>query len=80
MRKIILKNRRKNEKLELTKEEFKIKFNKELNQAINTYKAHNKSFLPEFCKKGPTEQDFWFSLRFNFNNYAICEYYIENIR
>ena len=80
MRKIILKHRRKNEKLELTLEEFKIKFKNELYQAINTYKVHNKSFLPEFCHKGATEQDFWFSLRFNFNNYAICEYYIEQIR
>ena len=80
MRKIILKHRRKNEMLELTKEEFQIKFRNELSQAINTYKAHNKSFLPEFCKKDATDQDFWFSLRFNFNNNAVCEYYIEHIR
>lgn len=80
MRKVILKHRRKNERFELTLEEFKIKFQNELSQAIHTYKEHNKSYLPEFCKKDKTEQDFWSGLRWNFNNYAMCEYYIEQIR
>lgn len=80
MRKIILKHRRKNERLELTLEEFENKFHNELSQAIHTYKESNKSFLPEFCKKEVTDQDFKFSLRFNFNNYAISDYYIEHIR
>lgn len=80
MRKIILKHRRKNERLELTVEEFENKFRNELHQAINTYKANNKSFLPEFIHKGVTDQDFWFSLRFNFNNYAISDYYVEQIK
>ena len=79
MRKIILKHRRNNEKLELSLEEFKDKFYNEIAQAVRSFLENNKSFLPEFCKKDATEQDFWFSLRFNFNNYAICEYYIERI-
>ena len=79
-RKLIIKNRRNNEeRLELTLEEFKAKFQMELKQAINTYKAHqeSKNFLPPFLKPTPNyEQDFYFDLRWNFNNYAPTPYYI----
>jgi len=79
-RKLIIKNRRNNEeRLELTLEEFKAKFQMELKQAINTYKAHqeSKNFLPPFVKPTPDyEQDFYMSLIFNFNNYAQTQYYI----
>ena len=79
-RKLIIKNRRNNEeRLELTLEEFKAKFNIELRQAINTYKAHeeSKNFLPPHIKPTPDyEQDFYFDLRWNFNNYAQTQYYI----
>lgn len=79
-RKLIIKNRRNNEeRLELTLEEFKAKFQMELKQAINTYKAHQeyKNFLPPFIKPTPNyEQDFYFDLRWNFNNYAQTQYYI----
>lgn len=79
-RKLIIKNRRNNEeRLELTLEEFKDKFQMELKQAINTYKAHqeSKNFLPPFLKPTPNyEQDFYFDLRWNFNNYAQTQYYI----
>lgn len=80
-RKIVMKNRQKHdERLELTLEEFKVKFQNELRQAINTYKAHeeSKNFLPLFLKPMPNyEQDFYFDLRWNFNNYAQTSYYIE---
>ena len=79
-RKLIIKNRRNNEeRLELTLEDFKAKFHMELKQAINTYKAHQeyKNFLPPFIKPTPNyEQDFYFDLRWNFNNYAQTQYYI----
>ena len=79
-RKLIIKNRRNNnETLELTLEEFKVKFRNELRQAINTYKAHeeSKNFLPSPIKPTPDyEQDFYFDLRWNFNNYAQTQYYV----
>ena len=79
-RKIIIKNRRNhNETLELTLEEFKVKFCNELRQAINSYTAHqeSKNFLPPLIKPTPDyEQDFYLSLTFNFNNYAQTQYYI----
>ena len=80
MRKIIVKNRRNyKEGLELTLDEFKAKFKNELQTAINSYKAHeeSKNFLPPFLKPTPNyEQDFYFDLRWNFNNYAQTQYYI----
>ena len=65
--------------MELTLEEFKAKFQIELKQAINTYKAHeeSKNFLPPHIKPTPDyEQDFYFDLRWNFNNYAQTQYYV----
>ncbi|MBR2526841.1 hypothetical protein IKE67_10310 [bacterium] len=82
-RKLIIKNRRNNEeRLELTLEEFKVKFRNELRSAINTYKVHqeSKNFLPPFIK--PThdyEQDFYFDLRWNFNNNQTSLWYIDRI-
>ena len=79
MRKFILKHRRKNITLILTLEEFKERFQKEIDSASRNFVENNKGSLPEFCKKDPTEQDVWFDFRWNFNNYAKCEYYIERI-
>lgn len=79
-RKIIIKHRRNhNLQMELTLEEFKVKFSKELRQAIDDYKAdeERKNYLPPFVKPTPDyEQDFYMSLIFNFNNYAQTQYYI----
>ena len=79
-RKLIIKNRRNNEeRLELTLEEFKVKFSKELRQAIDDYMAdeERKNYLPPFVKPTPDyEQDFYMSLIFNFNHYAQTQYYI----
>ncbi len=79
-RKIIIRNRRNhNERLELTLDEFKAKFKNELKLAIESYKSdkERKNFLPPFVKPTPNyERDFYFSLRWNFNNYARTQYYI----
>ena len=78
--KLIIKNRRNHkERLELSLEEFKAKFQNELKQAIDSYKAdeERKNYLPPFVKPTPDyEQDFFMSLVFNFNNYAQTQYYI----
>jgi hypothetical protein len=78
--KIILRNRHyRNEFQELTMEEFKKKFYNELKVAIRHYIESDKSYLPSFCKKERTENDFYFSLQFNFNNFSNSAYYIEKI-
>lgn len=82
--KIIIKNRRnRKERLELTLDEFKTKFKKELTAAIQLYKQHEerKNYLPPFVKPVPNyEQDFYFDLRWNFNNYARTLYYIDKVQ
>ena len=81
MRKIILKHRRKNERIELTKEEFQKKFCDEITYGIESLIATSKvtNRLTGGYRKEATESDYWFDLRWNFNNYSICEYYIERI-
>lgn len=80
--KIIVRNRRNyNEKYELTLDEFKEKFRNELTTAINSYthQQEQKDMLkPPFMNPNPDyKQDFYQDLRWNFNNYAPTNYYIE---
>ena len=82
---IIVKNRSGNETLELSFEEFKTQFDKELRQAISVYKAHESQrkamLLPPFTPdNNDYTSDFYFDLRWNFNNYAQTSWYIANIR
>ena len=78
--KVILRNKNTNETITVTLEDFKVRFNRELQSGIEAYCKDNKSLLPSFCKKGPTEEDFYQSLRFNFNNYCKNEWYIEKFK
>lgn len=81
--KYIVKNKRTGEKLKLTLEEFKIKFRMELQQAFNNYKNQEKQknlLLPPFMHKNRNyESDFYFDLRWNFNNYQTSLWYIDRI-
>ena len=84
-RKIILKNRRDNSTLELGFDEFKAQFQQELQQAINLYTNREKEkkamLLPPFTPDNNNyTSDFYFDLRWNFNNYAQTNWYIANIR
>ena len=80
MYKLIIRNRlNREERLEMTLEEFKIKFRNELSSAINSYKVHieSKNYLSQFIFPAHNyEQDFFHDLRWNFNNYAQTPYYI----
>lgn len=82
--KIILKNKRNiRERLELTLEEFKDKFKKELKTAFNSYKRNEEyknSILPAPMQRNRNyETDFYFDLRFNFNHNSNSDWYIERI-
>ena len=83
MKKIIIKNsRNREEELVLTLDEFKEKFKNELHDAIEEYTKdrERKNYLPSYLRTPPDyEQEFYFSLIFNFNNYAHTNYYIANI-
>ena len=80
--KIIVRNRRDyNEKYELTLEEFKVKFRNELATAIQVYthQQEQKDMLkPPFMQLNTDyTHDFYQDLRWNFNNHAPTNYYIE---
>lgn len=84
MRRIIIKNKsNRAEKLELTLNEFKNKFSKELNSAIAifTKDCEKKDMLkpPFMAVNNDYESDFYRDLRWNFNNNARTHYYIEKI-
>lgn len=75
----VVKNKLTKEKLEMTVAEFKKKFVKEIQTAYESYKrsAENK---PYFRLKKDYETDFYFDLRWNFNNFSNSNWYIDKIR
>ena len=81
---IIVKNKRTGEVVDLPLHQFKITFQKELQQALISYSANERqkdlikplSFWKDI---GCYKSDFYFDLRWNFNNYANSEWYIERI-
>ena len=80
--KILLVNKNTREKQILTIEEFKIKFNNELRVAINGYsnsEKQKKYLIPFQTDFTNYESDFYFSLRWNFNNYSRSAWYIERL-
>ena len=81
--KLVVKNKRTNETLELNLEEFKIKFRLELAQAFNNYKNREEQkdmILPPFIQKNKNyKSDFYFDIRWNFNNYQTSLWYIDHI-
>ena len=84
MGEITMKNRRTGETIKITDQQFKIRFQKELQQAVLIYSSHEqqKEIIKSWLCWKPSKDyksDFYFDLRWNFNNYAISEWYIERI-
>jgi len=81
--KYIIKNKRTNESLELTLEEFKSRFRMELQQAFNNFKNQEEQkemLLPPFMHRNRDyKSDFYFDLRWNFNNHQTSLWYIDRI-
>lgn len=76
-------NKRTNERLVLSFDEFKAQFKTEFERAYQGFIRHEtekNAFLPEFMHKHLTEADFLLSLQWNFNNYSNAEWYIAAIR
>ena len=85
MGEITVRNRRTGEVVKLPLHQFKIRFQRELQQALLNYSSHQrkKDMLKPFPFLKDTtcyKSDFYFDLRWNFNNYARSEWYIEHIR
>ena len=76
-------NKRTNERLVLSFDEFKAQFKTEFERAYQGFIRHEtekNAFLPEFMQKHLTEADFLLSMQWNFNNYSHAEWYIATIR
>lgn len=83
--KIIIRNRRNYEdKQELTISEFKIKFSKELNSALQIYTNNQKQkdmIKPLFMHINiDYKSEFYNDLRWNFNTHSTSEWYIDRIK
>ena len=80
---MIIKNSRTREILELNMKEFKQRFALELNDAINHYinAQQYRIYLYPIKIKSHTEyeSEFYFNLRWNFNNFGNSNWYIERM-
>lgn len=77
---MIVKNKRTKEVIEISLEDFKNKFQKEIQVAFESYKKTQLS-KPFFTTKSLSsiESDFYFDLQWNFNNFGNSVWYIDKI-
>ena len=77
---MIVKNRQTKKVIEISLDEFKTRFAKELEVAFESYKKTQLS-KPFFMIKSLSsiESDFYFDLRWNFNNYSSSIWYIDRM-
>lgn len=77
---MIVKNKRTKEVIEISLEDFKNKFQTEIQVAFESYKKTQLS-KPFFTTKSLSsiESDFYFDLQWNFNNFGNSVWYIDKI-
>ena len=77
---MILRNKRTHETLKIEYSDFKTKFAKEIQEALDSYKKTQLS-KPFFMIKSLSsiESDFYFDLQWNFNNFGNSVWYIDKI-
>ncbi len=75
---MIIKNKLTKETLVLSEEEFKIRFIKEIETALDSYKRTELA-KPYYKINKNIESDFYFSLQYNFNSFSNSVWYIERM-
>ncbi len=77
---MILKNKRTGEKLEITYQEFRKKFTKEIQVAYESFRQTelNKSYY-KLNDDNSIESNFYFDLQWNFNNFSNAAWFIERM-
>ena len=73
-------NRRSRESEVMTLTEFNVKFTNELELAISNFSQHEANrrlLLPFEFDNRDYKAEFYFELRWNFNSFANCEWFIE---
>ena len=75
---MIIANRRTREKREISYSDFRKEFAREIEAAYQSYRRTelSKSFFEHLPDAG-LESDFYFSFRWNFNNFGNSAWYIE---
>lgn len=77
---MLLKNKRTGEKLEITYQEFRKKFTKEIQVAYESFRQTelNKSYY-KLNDDNSIESNFYFDLQWNFNNFSNAAWFIERM-
>lgn len=77
---MILKNKRTGEKLEITYQEFRKKFTKEIQVAYESFRQTelNKSYY-KLNDDNSIESNFYFDLQWNFNDFSNSTWFIERM-
>ena len=77
---MIIKNKRTREILDITYDEFRKKFANEIETAYESYRQTKLNKFPHnFEDNHAMEFNFYFTLRWNFNNYTNSNWYIERM-
>lgn len=75
-----VKNKRTQEKLEISYFDFRKKFAKEIQISIDSYsKTQLNKYFYKIIYDNSIEQDFYFNLQWNFNNFGNSNWYIERM-
>ena len=80
MNKMILRNKRTRQTLEIDYSEFNKRFAKEIQIAFENYQKTEVSkrlYIPDYYDY--IEADFYFDFRWNFNNFSNSVWYIEKV-
>ena len=77
---MIIKNKRTREILDITYDEFRKKFANEIEEAYESYRKTKLNKYPyNFEDNHSMEINFYFTLRWNFNNHNNSNWYIERM-
>ena len=75
---MILKNKLTKKTLDIPYSEFRKKFSKEIQVALESYLSTENN-KPHFKPRKNSETDFYFDLQWNFNHFGNSIWYIEKI-
>lgn len=75
---MIIKNKLTKETLVLSEEEFKTRFVKEIDMALDSYRRTELA-KPYYKINKDIESDFFFDLQWNFNSFSNSVWYIERM-
>ena len=77
---MILRNKRTLEKLEISYFDFRKKFAKEIQVALESYRqSQSNKYSYKIIANESLKSDFYFDLQWNFNHFGMSNWYIERL-